>query len=211
MDKLLMRQVVDVASAPRKRLTKGQNTRKLLLDAAKVVFSQRGYLNAEIGQITEEAGKSVGVFYRYFDNKSDVLNSLVDEFNQYIAGQLPSASNAPEDARRVLKVMWTTYKIHAATLLALTEAATVDPVFATALAKVRAFAREDFAGMIRTRHAEGLCQGLDDRFAAMALETMILQCFNDWLGRGGGLIKDEDEEQRAFDTLAGVLEAILTA
>jgi AcrR family transcriptional regulator len=211
MDTILMRQGGELASAPRRTLKKGQNTRKLLLDAAKVVFSNRGYLNAEISQITDEAGKSVGVFYRYFDNKSDVLSHLLDEFNQYISNELPSPTNAPEDARRVLEVMWVTYKVHAPTLLALNEAATVDPVFAAALAKVREFAREDFAGMIRIRRAQGLCQGLDDRFAAMALETMILQCFNEWLGRGGGLITDAAEEERAFDTLAGVLEAILKA
>jgi AcrR family transcriptional regulator len=209
MDKVLMRQVTEFASTPRKTLTKGQNTRKLLLEAAKVVFSKRGYLNAEIAQITEEAGKSVGVFYRYFDNKTDVLHSLVNEFNQYVAGELPSPLNAPEEARRVLKVMWVTYKMHAPTLLALSEAATVDPVFEAALAKVRAFVQEDFAGMIRTRQADGLCQGLDDRFAAMALETMIMTCLNDWLGRGGGLIRDAVEEDLAFDTLAGILEATL--
>jgi len=210
-DVVLMTRVTQPGAPLPKALTKGQNTRRLLLDAAKVVFSQRGYINAEISQITEEAGKSVGVFYRYFNNKSDVLNSLLDEFNQYISHELPSASNAPEDARRVLEAIWGTYKVHAPTLLALNEAATVDPVFASALTKVREFAREDFAGMIRIRRAQGLCQGLDDRFAGMGLETMVFQCLNEWLGRGGGLIKDVAEEKRAFDTLAGVLEASLKA
>jgi AcrR family transcriptional regulator len=204
-----MRQVIELASAPRKALTKGQITRKLLLDAAKVVFGKRGYINAEISQITEEAGKSIGIFYRYFDNKSDILSSLVDEFNQHIAARLASPFNAPEDARRVLEVIWITYKMHASTILALTEAATVDPIFAAALAKVRDFAREDFAGMIRIRQAQGHCQGLDDRFTATALENMIMSCLNEWLGRGGGLIQDAEEEQRAFATLAGVLETIL--
>jgi len=204
-------QVAAPEGPPRKALTKGQNTRKLLLAAASVVFSKRGYLNAEISQITKEAGKSVGVFYTYFNNKADVLNCLVDEFNQDIADQIRSPSNAPEDVRRVLEAIWATYKVHAPTFLALSEAATVDPAFAAALGKVRDFAREDFGGMIRARRAEGLCKGLDDHFAAMALETMVMSCLNEWLGRGGGLIKDAAEEQRAFDTLAGVLEAILKA
>jgi AcrR family transcriptional regulator len=211
MDLVLMRQVNEPEATPRRTLTKGQNTRKLLLEAAKTVFYERGYINAEISQITEEAGKSIGVFYRYFENKAAILSSLVDEFNQYIADQLASPSNAPEDAQRVLEVMWRTYKVHAPTLLALNEAATVDPAFAAALAKVRDFTRDDFAGMIRTRRAQGFCQGLDDRFAAMALETMILQCLNEWLGRGGGVIKDAAEERRAFVSLAGVLEAVLKA
>ncbi len=206
-----VRQVTALASPPQKGLTKGQTTRKLLLASAAVVFSQRGYLNAEISQITKEAGKSVGVFYTYFNNKADILTCLVDEFNQEIADQIRSPSNAPEDVRRVLEAIWTTYKIHAPTFLALNEAATVDSVFATALRKVRDFAREDFAGMIRARRAEGLCKGLDDRFAAMALETMVTYCLNEWLGRSGELIKDATEEQRAFDTLAGVLEATLNA
>jgi len=206
-----MRQATEPTSSPRKGLTKGKATRKLLLTAATVVFSRRGYMNAEISQITREAGKSVGVFYTYFNNKADVLACLVDDFNRDIANQVVSPTNAPEDVRRVLEAIWATYKVHAPTLVALNEAAAVDPVFAAALAKVRNFARDDFAGMIRTRRAQGLCQTLDDRFAGMALETMVMFCLNEWLGRGGGVIKDAAEEDRAFATLAGIAEAILRA
>jgi AcrR family transcriptional regulator len=197
------------ATSPRKALTKGQNTRKILLAAATVVFSQRGYINAEISQITKEAGKSVGVFYTYFNNKAEVLSCLVDEFNLDITNRLDSPSNPPEDVRRVLETMWAAYKAHAPTLLALNEAATMDQQFAARLRKVRDFTRDDFAGMIRTRRAQGLCQGLDERFAGMAMETMVMYCLNEWLGRGGGLIQDAAEERRAFETLAGVMETIL--
>jgi AcrR family transcriptional regulator len=210
-DKYLVAARTSSPQKAQKALTKGQTTRNALLAAATQVFSEFGYINAEISQITKKAGKSVGVFYTYFSNKADVLGCLVAAFNQDMADQLVSPTNAPEDVRRVLAAIWANYKIHAPTLLALNEAATVDPVFAEALDKVRDFAREDFAGMIRARRAQGLCQGLDDHFAGMALETMVMYCLNEWLGRGGGLIRDAAEERRAFDTLAGVLEAVLKA
>jgi AcrR family transcriptional regulator len=190
-------------------LRKGERTRRRLLEAASRVFARHGYLNAEIGQITQEAGKSIGVFYAYFNNKAELLASLLDAFNVEMAQRVKSQSNPPEHARFVVSVLWNTYKAHAATLLALRDAATIDPSFAAALEAHRDFARADFAGMIRTRQTQGRCLGMDPRLGAMALEAMISQCLYEWLGQGLGAFQDEAEERRAFETLAGVIEAVL--
>jgi AcrR family transcriptional regulator len=196
------------AAAP---LRKGQRTRKQLLEAASRVFARKGYLNTEISQITQEAGKSIGVFYAYFENKAELLTSLLDDFNTEIGQRIVTDTHAPESARFVLSTIWNSYKAHAPTLLALTDAATVDANFAAALEALRNFARNDFAGMIRIRQAAGLCRGMDPRLTAMALETMTNQCLYEWLGKGLGAFEDEAQEEQAFDTLAGIVDTVLGA
>jgi AcrR family transcriptional regulator len=182
----------------------------VLLAAARTVFAREGYFKAEIVQITQQAGKSSGVFYNYFENKDDLLRQLVEAFRQDLrAGGLKKPINAPEDMHRILVTLWQTYKAHAATFLALTEAAAVDPQFTEIYQPLRRDAQEDFAGMIRVRQRAGFCQGLDAAYTGMALETMITYCMYEWLARGLGTFENEAQEHQAFDTLAGIAKAVL--
>jgi len=54
-----------------------------LIEAAKRVFNEVGYHNTHIKDITVEAGSSVGLFYKYFEDKNDiylkVLNILFEK------------------------------------------------------------------------------------------------------------------------------------
>jgi len=54
-----------------------------LIEAAKIVFNTIGYHDTHIKDITHEAGISVGLFYKYFEDKNDiyikVLNILYDK------------------------------------------------------------------------------------------------------------------------------------
>lgn len=51
--------------------------RERLLEAAGRVFADRGYHGARVGDITAEAGTSLGNFYRHFENKNDVLMAVL--------------------------------------------------------------------------------------------------------------------------------------
>lgn len=46
---------------------------KVILKAAADVFSKKGYIDASIKDITNEASISVGSFYSYFSNKEEIL------------------------------------------------------------------------------------------------------------------------------------------
>ena len=61
------------------RQEKAAQTRRDLLDAARVVFERKGYLNATITDITTEAGKAAGSFYNHFDGKEALLLALADD------------------------------------------------------------------------------------------------------------------------------------
>ncbi len=54
-------------------------TRGRLLNAAKKVFSERGYHNAQISHIIDEAGVARGTFYLYFKSKEEIFKELLEE------------------------------------------------------------------------------------------------------------------------------------
>lgn len=51
--------------------------KKAILDAALHVFSEQGYHNASISQISKEARVSKGLMYNYFENKEELLKILI--------------------------------------------------------------------------------------------------------------------------------------
>lgn len=53
-----------------------QQRRRLLLEAAKELFFDRGYRDTTIEMITERAGVSTGTFYLYFKSKREIYTTL---------------------------------------------------------------------------------------------------------------------------------------
>ncbi len=51
-----------------------------ILTAAKLVFQQKGYHQASIHDVIDQAGIARGTFYLYFESKRDVFEELLDEF-----------------------------------------------------------------------------------------------------------------------------------
>jgi AcrR family transcriptional regulator len=63
-------------SAPSPRQRKGERTRARLLEAAKHVFEDDGFLDARISDIAERAGVSHGTFYTYFESKEEIFREV---------------------------------------------------------------------------------------------------------------------------------------
>ena len=55
-----------------------ERRRRQIIEAAYEVFSRKGYSSAGIADIAEELGIGHGTFYRYFKNKRDILDQVVD-------------------------------------------------------------------------------------------------------------------------------------
>jgi TetR/AcrR family acrAB operon transcriptional repressor len=63
----------------RKTKAEAAATRNALLDAALLVFSQKGYTAASLEEIAEHAGVSRGAIYWHFHAKAELYNTLVGE------------------------------------------------------------------------------------------------------------------------------------
>ena len=65
----------------KKSIKKGvmQRTRQRLLEAAAKEFARDGYEKANINQIAELAGFSIGTVYNYFPSKQDLMLAFIDE------------------------------------------------------------------------------------------------------------------------------------
>src|SRR5438445_8512522 len=83
-------------NAPRSR--KGERTRARLLEAAKEIFEENGFLEARITDIAERAGLSHGAFYHYFDSKEQVFREIAEVLDEYLSEPMESVIFAPDSS-----------------------------------------------------------------------------------------------------------------
>lgn len=69
--------------------------RQQIVDAAFDCFAERGYHATGIADIAARLGIGHGTFYRYFDNKRDIVDQVITQLIARIAGALQD-ENAPE-------------------------------------------------------------------------------------------------------------------
>jgi len=79
-----------------------------ILDAAVVCFAKRGFHQASMHDISAEAGISVGLIYRYFENKEAVISAMADRHKKRIHEILELARQAPS-LRQSLETLFTAH------------------------------------------------------------------------------------------------------
>jgi AcrR family transcriptional regulator len=79
-------------SQPQTESTSDRRTQ--ILDAALVCFAKRGFHQASMHDISAEAGISVGLIYRYFENKDAVISAMADRHKKEIGEVLERARQA---------------------------------------------------------------------------------------------------------------------
>src|SRR5436853_7463909 len=86
----------------------GLDRRTQILDAAVACFAKRGFHQASRHDISAEAGISVGLIYRYFQNKEAVISAMADRHKQEIHEILERARQAPS-LRESLETLFTAH------------------------------------------------------------------------------------------------------
>lgn len=76
---------------------------KIILAATKV-FAKKGFFNARISDIAKEAKVADGTIYLYFNNKFDILISVLEEEIGKIIEQIKKAIENEPDANNMLKL-----------------------------------------------------------------------------------------------------------
>lgn len=71
--------------------------RQEIIDTAFVCFAEKGYHATGIADIAGQLGIGHGTFYRYFSNKRDIIDHVIDDLAARIVAEL-GTDNAPDAA-----------------------------------------------------------------------------------------------------------------
>ncbi len=88
------------------RGTKGDATRKTLLDAALRVIAKKGYSSATIDAIVKEAGVSKGLVYYHFKNKAAIGSAVLEEGLDTLLTKFEAAAAESKDALDGLRAIF---------------------------------------------------------------------------------------------------------
>ncbi len=80
---------------PSSSLDPALERRQQILRASMICFARRGFHQTSMHDISAEAGISVGLIYRYFENKDAVISAMADEHKREIHEVLERARLAP--------------------------------------------------------------------------------------------------------------------
>jgi AcrR family transcriptional regulator len=80
--------------------------RRVILDAAKAVFDERGFLNATMEEIAERSELAVGTLYRYFQSKEELYVSLLFEAMEMFRQGIEDARGSGEPPNEQLRAVW---------------------------------------------------------------------------------------------------------
>jgi AcrR family transcriptional regulator len=85
-----------------------QQQRKEMLEAAMQLFSEKGYHNASMQEIAEQAEFAVGTLYKFFKNKEEMYKALVteqaDRFHVALGASLEISEDEVEQLRNYIQV-----------------------------------------------------------------------------------------------------------
>ncbi|WP_228728359.1 TetR/AcrR family transcriptional regulator [Brevibacillus composti] len=84
--------------------TKGAKTRQRLLDTAEEVFGRKGYFDASIVDITQQANVAQGTFYNYFSSKYEIFAELIKQLSRDFRSQIKqevAKAKSYQDAQRI--------------------------------------------------------------------------------------------------------------
>ena len=194
----------EVQSGPRSR--KGEQTRARLLDAAKEIFEENGFLDARISDIAERAGLSHGAFYHYFDCKEQIFREIAELLDDELAEPMDSvifshgsSADPHERLQTALRQHLEHYRDEAKIMGVIEQVARYDDHVAAVRSARNKLHREQMERSIRGMQRRGIADAkLDPKIAAAALGSMVERFAEMALAQGQLTCKLDD----AADTLA---------
>ncbi|MEV4095879.1 TetR/AcrR family transcriptional regulator [Streptosporangium saharense] len=111
------------------RKARAAETRAALLEAAKRLFAERGFLNTKITDIAAAAGRSAGSFYEHFADREELLAALLAEMEESADREVARGGHPPDhdltdrdQLREHLRIAWSVFGEHRAAMVALFQA-----------------------------------------------------------------------------------------
>ncbi len=191
----------DQPAAPRSR--KGAATRARLLEAAKAVFEESGFLDARISDIADKAGLSHGSFYHYFDSKEQIFREVAEAQEALLTAPASDAEDGAEPLtevdriRRANRRYLQRYRDNGRIMGVIEEVSRYDPHVNEARMRRQKHFAERAERAIRRLQKDGAADPeVDPEVAAVALGSMVARFAELWLLEGWGRYDfDEAVEQ----------------
>ena len=170
-------------SSPRSK--KGVATRARLVEAAKAVFEEDGFLEARISDIAERAGLSHGSFYHYFDSKEQVFREVAEAQEASLTAPAPDEAPPTDELDRIRRAnrrYLQRYRDNGRIMGVIEEVSRYDAlVHETRMQRQRHFG-ERTERAIRRLQERGLADpDVDPEVAAVALGAMVARFAEVWL------------------------------
>jgi AcrR family transcriptional regulator len=186
-----------------KRLTsRGEQTRRALLQAASRLFAENGYHNTSVPDIVREAGVGHGTFYEYFASRRAILVDLTRQVAD-VDSRLPRLRSQNLADRIRAEIFW--YLSDHVEHLELTkvwhDAATIDAEIAETRRRERARRQARVRQGIEAAGARG---DIDPDIAAAALTAMLEEFAQRWFVEADGPGRSAHDVVAASETLAAL-------
>jgi AcrR family transcriptional regulator len=196
--------------------SKGRQTREALEQAARKLFAERGFHGTTLADITSAAGKSSAVFYRYFDDKEDLLAVLAASFLHDVVApsglslRLPDSPDDDAFFAAVVTGYWNMFKQNIGIMIAVAQLAATQQRFAAVQNAFRRFGMDIAAASVRRAQEQGYATELNPEHTAAAIALLFenfTTVFVGPAGPGGLGLKISDED--AIATLSTVWKKTL--
>ncbi|ANE81638.1 TetR family transcriptional regulator [Mycobacterium adipatum] len=164
---------------PETLTAKGRQTRDAIELAARKLFAERGFHGTTLADITSAAGKSSAVFYRYFDDKEDLLASLAESFLHDIvepSGTRVPLPESPQDSDYFTTVVtgyWNLFRQNIGIMIAVAQLGATQPRFAQVQHEFRRFGMDMVAESVRRAREQGYAQDLEPEHIAAAIALLF--------------------------------------
>jgi AcrR family transcriptional regulator len=186
-----------------KRLTsRGEQTRRALLQAASRLFAENGYHNTSVPDIVRAAGVGHGTFYEYFASRRAILVDLTRQVSD-VESRLPRLRSQNLADRIRAEIFWylSDHVEHLELAKVWHDAATIDPEIAETRRRERARRQARVRNGIETA---GIRPDIDPEIAAAALTAMLEEFAQRWFVEGEGPGRSAHDVVAASETLAAL-------
>lgn len=160
---------VDIA---RPLSTKGRQTRQAIEAAARKLFAERGFHGTTLADITSAAGRSPAAFYRYFDDKEDLLAALAESFLREVV-DLPKIPDDSDFFVSAVGLYWDMFKPNIGIMVAVDQLAAAEARFALLQKRFRQFGIDIVGASVRRAKQQGYAAELDADHTALAIALLF--------------------------------------
>lgn len=180
---------------------KAMATREKLLNAAEKVFGKKGYFEASVVNITQEAGVGQGTFYNYFQSKKEIFDALIQQYSRQlrmaIKEEMKDASTHEEAQRKGFQAFFNWVKQHPELYSIVQQSVVVDQEL------YRWYYAKLASGFLKS-----LSQGVEDgEFRNTHLETVAycLMSIGQFLGMRWVFLEGQDVPEQVFNAAMGLI------